>query len=450
VRRETIKYADYRPYGAARELFSQHADEVLLSGPAGTGKSRSCGEKCHAVAEKYPGCRILMARKTRKSFDNTTLVTFEKLVLPRGAAKITDDGVKYPNGSEIVFGGFDRNSKIMGSEYDLAYVAEATELTEDDWEAVTTRLRWGVVPYQQLIADCNPAHPKHWLKLRANSGRTLMLESRHEDNPALWDATAVNPDGARGNWTKKGAAYIAKLDRLTGPRYLRLRKGIWASAEGMIYADWDPAVHMVDWFPIPPDWPRIWVVDFGFSHAFAWQAWARDPDGRLYLYHQICRTKTLVQDHAQAMRNACLGEPYPQAIVCDHDAEDRATLERHLGMYTVPAFKSVRPGIQAVQARLRPAGDGKPRLFVLRDSLVSRDEALVEAHRPTCLEEEIDSYVWAKSVTEGRPKDEPVKKDDDCADCARYAVTWFDGTARDPAEEKLTIGFDARYQISPI
>jgi phage terminase large subunit len=441
VRTPTITYADYRPFGAARELFSRREPEVVLSGPAGTGKTRALAERCHAVAEKYAGCRILMARKTRRSFDTTTAVTFERLVLPPGAAKPVADGVKYPNGSEIVYGGFDRNSRIMGSEYDVAYIAEATELTEDDWEAVTTRLRWGSVPYQQLIADCNPSAPTHWLKRRANAGATLMLESRHEDNPSLWDGK---------QWTPKGAAYIAKLDKLTGARYLRLRKGIWAAAEGMVYEGWDPAIHLVDRFPIPADWPRIWVVDFGYTHAFAWQAWARDPDGRLFLYRQICRTQTLVQDHAQAMRDACLGEPYPQAIVCDHDAEDRATLERYLGMYTTAAFKSVRPGIQTVQARLRKAGDGKPRLFVLRDSLVSRDDALVEAHRPTCLEEEIDSYVWAKSVTDGRAKDEPVKKDDDCCDALRYACCWFDGTAADPAEDKVTWAYDARYQISPI
>jgi uncharacterized membrane protein len=47
-----------------------------------------------------------------------------------------------------------------------------------------------------------------------------------------------------------------------------------------------------------------------------------------------------------------------EATVADHDAEDRATLERY-GVYTQPATKDVSPGIQAVQARLRRAGDGK-------------------------------------------------------------------------------------------
>jgi phage terminase large subunit len=445
VRRETIKYLDYRPFGAARELFRARADEVVLSGPAGTGKTRACGERCHAVATKYPGARILIARKTRVSLSTTTLVTLEQLVLPPDiAARMTPTGVQYPNGSEMVFGGFDKASKIMGSEYDLAYIAEATELTEDDWEAITTRLRWGHVPYQQLMADCNPAHPKHWLKLRANAGKTAMLESRHEDNPSLYDAKTKT-------WTANGAAYIAKLDALTGARYLRLRKGVWAAAEGMVYDQWDPAIHLIDRFEIPASWPRLWVVDFGFTNPFVFQAWARDPDGRLFRYREIYRTQTLVEDHAQAIRNACLGEPYPVAIVCDHDAEDRATLEKYLGMYTTAAYKAVSPGIQAVQQRLRITGD-RPRLFLLRDSLVSVDQALLDAHKPTCMEEEIDSYVWASGVAGRKQADHPVKVDDHAMDAARYCVAseFADGLARDPAEEVVAVTFDARYQISPI
>jgi phage terminase large subunit len=79
-------------------------------------------------------------------------------------------------------------------------------------------------------------------------------------------------------------------------------------------------------------------------------------------------------------------EPPPRAVICDHDAEDRATLERHLGMTTSRATKDVSPGLQAVVARLRVAGDGRARLFYLRDSLPSRDRMLEERKRPTCTE----------------------------------------------------------------
>ena len=44
----------------------------------------------------------------------------------------------------------------MSTECDMISRQEATELELADWLALTTRLRNGVMPYQQLIADCNP------------------------------------------------------------------------------------------------------------------------------------------------------------------------------------------------------------------------------------------------------------------------------------------------------
>jgi phage terminase large subunit len=125
----------------------------------------------------------------------------------------------YPNGSNIVVGGLDDSQRVMSTEYDMIYVMEAIETTENDWENLTTRLRNGVMPYQQIIADTNPDSPTHWLKVqRANKGLTRMIECRHEDNPVLYDR-------AKGEWTKAGLVYIDTLDRLTGPRKDRLRLG---------------------------------------------------------------------------------------------------------------------------------------------------------------------------------------------------------------------------------
>lgn len=433
-----MRFVDYRPYGAARELFTRKDPEIVLSGPAGTGKSRGLLEKLHSCAEKYDGCRILIVRKTRTSLTNTTLVTFERVVLPPGAADLNYQGARYPNNSIISFGGMDKASKIMSSEYDIIAFFEATEGTEDDWEMLTTRLRWGRIPYQQMVADCNPSAPKHWLKQRANAGKMVMLESRHEDNPSLWDGH---------KWTEKGAAYISKLDALSGARYLRLRKGIWAAAEGMVYSDFDASRHMVDRFTIPKQWPRIWSIDFGYTNPFVWQAWARDHDGRLFRYREIYQTQRLVEDHAVAILKATEGDPKPIAIICDHDAEDRATLERHLRMLTGGAFKSITPGIQAVQARLKPAGDGKPRIFFLRDSLIERDGNLVDAHLPTSTEEEIESYSWPTNP-QGRNGEVPIDRDNHGMDTMRYCVAFADSLVLEPMRDTRTEGMGQRKVIS--
>jgi PBSX family phage terminase large subunit len=424
----TMLVHEYSPRGAALELFHSRADEVVLSGPAGTGKSRGCLEKLDQLCLRNPGIRCLIVRKTLASLGSTALKTYRELVAPEaiaqgivefyGGSAEEPPQYRYDNGSSIVIGGIDKPSRIMSSEYDVIYVQESIELTEDDWESLTTRLRHWVLSFQQLIGDTNPDRPSHWLKQRAAAGRTVMLESRHEDNPQLFDDDGV--------MTRKGIEYLSKLDALTGVRFLRLRKGLWVAAEGVIYEEFDPAIHLVDRFEIPWHWPRYWAVDFGFTHPFVCQRWAADGDGRLFMYAENYHTRRLVEDHAADIRSAVTSdtgewlEPQPQAIVCDHNAEDRATLERHLGFSTKPAIKTVSDGIQAVQGRLRRAGDGRVRLSFLRDSLHRRDVELADAKRPTCTVEEFPGYVWAPG------KEQPIKAEDDGLDATRYVVAHLD------------------------
>ncbi|WP_367138873.1 MULTISPECIES: phage terminase large subunit [Streptomyces] len=427
----------YEPRGAARELFKTRDSEVAMAGPAGTGKSLACLYRVHFAALHNPGVRCLVVRKTAVSLGSTTLVTFEKKVAvhalaagivrwyggsPREAACY-----RYDNGSVIVVGGMDKPEKVLSAEYDLVFVDEATELTETDWETIGTRLRNGRLGWQQQIAACNPAQPTHWIKQRSDRGGMRMLHSRHHDNPAY-----VNADGTL---TEQGKDYMGKLDALTGVRRLRYRDGIWAAAEGVIYEGWDEALHVVEPFQIPPTWTRWLVVDFGFTNPFCAQWWAEDRDGRLYMYREIYRTRRLVEDHAKHMLqlvtddSGAWTEPRPRALICDHDAEDRATLEKHLGMSTSSAKKSVSDGIQAVQSRLKVQADGRARLALLRGALVERDPELDAAKKPASTEEEITGYVWAIKPG-GALKEEPVKENDHGMDAMRYMIAERDLGAR--------------------
>jgi hypothetical protein len=327
----------------------------------------------------------------------------------------------------------DNPTKIMSSEYDVIYVQEATELTPDDWEKCTTRLRNGKVSYQQLLADCNPEGPAHWLKKRCDEGQTTMLYALHSDNPKLFDGA--------GNPTEKGAAYLDTLSRLSGVRKHRLYGGIWAAAEGVIYEGWNPAVHIIERKRLPFEWTRLWSIDFGYTNPFVWQMWALDPDGRLILEKEIYRSQRIVADHAQQIlqvvthnkERVMIGEkidpdnstwiyPRPLKIICDHDAEDRATLEREIGQGTTPATKTVSDGLQAGMQRLEVQPDGQPRLMLCRTALVDRDESLAQRGLPLGLAGEIPGYVWETSP-DGKPsKDKPLKLNDHSCDAMRYAV----------------------------
>lgn len=403
-------------------------EEILLSGPAGTGKTLAILKRLNDVAWQYPGARILIVRKVRADLAQTTLVTFERDILGfnnpicHGVRRENRQSYRYPNGSEIVVGGMDRPGKILSGEYHVIYAAEATEFELTDWEFFLMRLgRDGVVPFAQIIADTNPAYPTHWLKQRADAGLCRLLPTFHTDNAAYYEW-----DQAGGKWveTERGRRYMGKLQRLTGVRRLRYLDGKWVQAEGAVYADWDENIHYINAFPIPRAWKRFRAIDEGYTNPFVCLWFAQDPDGRLYVYRQIYKTRRLVEDHARDIVQLSTNEDIAYTVA-DWDAEDRATLERH-GVPTLPAEKGIISGIQAVQERLRIAGDGKPRLFVLRGSLAERDEDLAEGGQPVDIVGEFGAYVWQKTAEGRAQKEVPIDLWNHAMDALRYGVVSVD------------------------
>lgn len=396
----------YEPRGGAKDLFYCRNKEILFEGPAGTGKTRAALEKALFCAMKWDGSRILLVRATRVSMTQSVLVTFEEKVLSgnllsicSGAGRENRQSYHLPNGSEIVVGGMDKPDRIMSTEYDLIIYFEATEGTEDGIEKLTTRLRNWVMPFQQLICDCNPGAPTHFLNQRANAGKMTRILSRHSDNPSVKQE------------------YLNTLSQLSGARKLRLYEGKWASQEGLVY-DFDQTIHLIDRFDIPKEWKRYRVIDFGYTNPFVCQWWAESPDDILYRYREIYHTKRIVSDHAKQIISLSEGESFVENIA-DHDAEDRATLHS-AGIYTEAAIKDITTGIQAVEERLRVKPNGKAGMYFLRDSLVERDQSLVEAKKPTCTEEEFDSYAYPKTQEGKTNKEAPIKNDDHGMDTTRY------------------------------
>jgi phage terminase large subunit len=418
---ETTEETDegYQPYGAAADLWMCKKPEIFISGPAETGKTLAALHKIDALAWKYPKAHIALIRKTRQSMDASVLKTYQDKIKhpdidPYGGHK--PSWFDYPNKSRIVVGGMDNPNKILSAEYDVIYVNQAEELSIDDWEKLLTRAtgRAAHMPYAQILGDCNPGPNSHWILQRKQNSNVTFLESRHEDNPTLFDPHT-------GEITEQGRRTMAVLDSLSGVRYQRLRLGKWVSAEGQIYDNYDSAVHLIDRFDIPKSWRRIRVIDFGLVHPFVCQWWAIDGDGRLYLYREIYITGRTVKTHAEQINSLSEGEIIEQTI-CDHDAEDRQTLAEN-GIPNIAAKKDVLQGIGKVQDRLSKQIDGKPRLFFLRDSLIEVDQTLLADHLPTCTENEIDSYIWKNSSR----REEPVKENDHGMDTMRYAVMYLDG-----------------------
>jgi PBSX family phage terminase large subunit len=470
IRRDQIAISSVVPptfRGAARELQSilgKHF-EVIIKGPAETGKTYAACYFIDWVLRSYPHVQAVLARKIRDTLVPTVLQTYLKIIADKPDV-VSYGGKKpewfdYSNGSRLWLAGLDDPGKALSSERDIVYINQCEEVNIHDWETLTTRVtgRAGNLPngMSLMLGDANPSHAKHWTTQRSS---VYVMRSYHKDNPTLYSDD--------GKPTERGNKTLGILSNLSEPRRSRLYLGLDVSAEGQVYKEYDTEKHLIQRFDIPSSWACIRVIDFGYTNPFvcAWYAYDRIHN-RLYRYRELYCTNVLVEDHARQIA-LCEGWEYDVkqqriywhrpieqreniiATICDHDAEDRATLTRY-GISNIAAFKAIKLGIEAVQNRLRYRIDTNDYgIYFLRDSLIAIDQSLKDAYLPTCTEEEIEGYVWEQGK-DGKPaKEQPIDKNNHGMDVLRYAVAFVDNIGIELDETPQRVEYEEDYEISPI
>jgi len=321
--------------------------EVLVVGPAGTGKTFAVCAKINNLAWTYPGVRILMVRKTLESLKSGALATFIRHIKPQTALIHTFGGNKffpaefrYPNGSVILVSGMDKADKVLSAEFDVIFCNEATELSEADWETLKSRLRNGRMPYQQIIADCNPSGPRHWLNERCNRGQTRRIITTHKDNPAYW---------RNGDWTDVGRQYVqGTLASLTGIQRKRLFEGVWAAAEGLVYPEFDPEKHELS---VHDDdlssWRVVLGVDVGSRNPTAILTVHIAGDERIHVSHEVYRRNMTATEIVDAIVGRC-NATGAEAVYIDPSAKGYIDDLTARGYPAKPAINDVLVGIQRV------------------------------------------------------------------------------------------------------
>lgn len=389
----------YTPYGGIREFFYARDPEVIIVGPAETGKTLAACWKVHLSCLKYPGAQWAIVRKVQSSMYGTVLQTFERVI--SGAPVELYGGNRaevyiYANGSKVWVGGMDNPDKVLSSERDGIYVNQAEGLTLNDWETLGTRVtgRGAVMPYTILMGDCNPAGSRHWILERAKHGRLRLISSTHHDNPVLFDPIT-------GEITPQGRRTMDMLDSLTGVRRKRLRDGVWATAEGAVYDMFDAAVHVRE--RADNEFAR-WVlgIDEGYTNPAVVLLIGIDADGRLHVAREFYRRGVLqsavVQQALEWHREKTL-----ELAAVDRSAAGLIADLIDAGIPARGVHARVLDGIAYLQDMLKVQGDGLPRLTVA----------------PECTEtiNEFESYVWAPE------KDAPIKEYDHAMDALRYAAS---------------------------
>ena len=254
----------------------KESEVILLSGSAGGGKSSLFQAKAHYYAMAYPGCFVLVIRKTRESITSSTALQLEQDIIKDSAKHVKHDSVfVYPNGSQVKYAGMQdekarerlRSIGIQGG-VDLICVEEANQLDERDYNELLARLRGRRGGFRQIILATNPDSPHHFIYKRLiEGGEATVYYSSVDDNKYLDDR------------------YKKTLESMTGVQYDRLVLGKWVSAEGLVHSNFDAKTNIIESeyqkfiFSAqkdPDNWYLIGSIDFGFEHPSVVQWWAVD------------------------------------------------------------------------------------------------------------------------------------------------------------------------------
>jgi len=292
-------------------------------------------------------------------------------------------------GCTVLFRTADQPERLRGLNLNWAYLDEAALMAEKTWKIVLGRLRIGK---PSAWVTTTPAGYnwiwKQWVESR--DPQYEMIHAPTEDNTFLQSAYL---EDLRAN-------YVGEIAR-------QELEGEFVAFEGLVYPNFSRELHLKDVEP-KADWQRFRSIDYGYTNPFVCLWGAVDEDGRLYVYDEHYRAKTLLGDHASAIQRR---NGHAQWTVADHDAQDNAELTAK-GIGSRPAQKDVLVGIQKVMARLHPAGDGRPRLYI--------------HSRCSNLLREMGQYRWNESKEGRNDKEEPVKENDHAMDALRYMVMELD------------------------
>jgi phage terminase large subunit len=290
---------------------------------------------------EYDGLRALVVRKQRTDLSETALVTLERDLIGVSHPMIVNGPKRQyrhtytlPNGSMMVCGGLDRPGKILSSEYDIICVPQAEEITAADWETLVTRLAGTVLPpdHQQLIGDCNPASPLHWIMQRSLNEMLELWDTFHKDNPMLYGET---------EWTDFGRAYLDRLSAsLTGNERERLLEGKWVQNEGVVYKEFGTENLTTD--EPNPDLPVELAVDDGYVDPRA-ILFIQRTGTKVYVFDEIYHSGHLAETCVQEVVDKCVeyfgadedGTPnkIPQLVVGSPEAKE---LQRHFRAAGMP------------------------------------------------------------------------------------------------------------------
>jgi PBSX family phage terminase large subunit len=178
---------------------------------------------------------------------------------------------------------------------------------------------------------------------------------------------------------------------------------------GLIYKEFDRAVHMVEIPHLGSNYTFTRALDFGFGHKSALIYFAIGTDGIIYAYDGMYKEGLTEQQIAEIVRIKDAGRYMTNPVADSAQAMNIEQLNQ-MGCHFSPIEKgpdSVKHGIVKVAELLKIRKDpGKPTLMFNKEL--------------TWIADEFEKYRWMENRSGGEIKEVPLKRDDDAMDAIRY------------------------------
>lgn len=390
-----------------------YSDEMYpcFAGGWGSGKTMALCAKMYKAAIEYPNNRLLIGRKHFTDLRDSTIKDFMELFKDYVDMNQANYTAKFKNGSEILFRHLDKPEGITNLNLGGFGIDQAEEITETNFFDLVGRLRKkGMKRFGALVCNTE-GHNWIWKKWKQNPKKGYYL---------VESTTLDNAD----NLDKQYIENVLALPESIKGRYVF---NSWESFEGLIYSELNESVHRIDGFEIPKEWQRIEIMDHGLINPTAWLWAAIDFDGNMYIYDEYYKTQTVVEEHAQVVKekradsifggrnqhiNQSLADPSIFSKTREKHNKPYSVAEEYEenGIFLQPADNTLIAGINKVKQFLSYKLDkeghyiDRPQLFFFKNC--------------SNLWNEMVNYQWQRIKT--GLKEQPMDKDNHGCDDIRY------------------------------
>lgn len=334
----------------------------------------------------------LMCAKSLTTLKRNCLILLQELVGEGNFTFSIPSKEGHLFGRRVLFEGANdarAESKIRGMTLQGAYCDELTQLPEDFFAMLLSRLR---LPGAKLIATTNPDNPNHWLMQnyikRADELNFLDVKFTIDDNTTL------------------PADYVENIKReYTGVFYNRFILGEWCIAEGLVYPMFSEKDHVVDDIPWQALQRGKWYisVDYGTvnpTSAGLWCLWngvSYRVDEYYYDSRKPGNRQKTDEEHYEGLEALAKNRKIERVVVDPSAASFKETIRRHGRFPVWDADNAVVDGIR------------------LTATLLSSGRILIH-RRCNGLLSEITAYRWDTDA----PEDTVIKENDHACDDLRY------------------------------